>query len=275
MDTPHKNFVELVEATKQDTLQSFFVGADASNVEYLLSLNTSNRPLRPHHVDWLAEMISRNEYHPTGQGITVLRGAVLGDGQHRLGGFRKVGFRPDFPLLVVTGADPRAGAAIDTGLKRSAADLMKFVFDRPEATGQTMAACRFYGLHVLNKSKLHKPTPQQLLEWYEILAPALKEVYAAPYAARIAAPVACALAESILAGNDRQRILLFTSRIASGADCADGSPELALRRFLDKAHGSLGGSDVQVIRYEKTAAALEYFLQGKPMARVIGKKTRS
>jgi hypothetical protein len=274
---PVKSFVELLGAIKLDALQTFFVAADAANVEYLLSLNVNNRPMRPSHVEWLSSMIAQGEYHATAQGITVLRGGILGDGQHRLHAFRKVGFCPNFPLLVVTGADPRAGAAIDTGLKRTASDLMKFVFDRPEATGTTMAVCRFHGLYgatdkPISNPKAHKATPQQLLEWYEYLSPALTTLAEVSYMSRLPAPVTCALAEAIIAGEDSKKVTEFGRRIATGADCADGSPELALRRYLDKAYGSSGGAEVQNIRYAKTAAALEHFLQDKQMTRLIGKK---
>ena len=273
MNPPTKSFIELVEATKSPTLQVFFVQADAANVEFLLSLNTKNRPLRNSHANWLAEMMARGEYYVTGQAITVSRDGVLEDGQHRLHGFRKVGFRPDFPLLVLTGADPRAGAAIDTGLKRTASDLMKFVYERPEATAQMMAVCRFHGMKRVSSS-VHRPTPQQLLGWFEILHPGLQTLWSIPYASKLPAPVSCALAESILAGNDTQRILLFTRRITTGADCADGSPELYLRKFLDKTRMVKGGSDTQVGRYDKTVAALSYALQDKPMPR-SGKNKKS
>jgi hypothetical protein len=272
--SPLKDFNGLVAASKSPTMQIFWVEASGMNVEYLLSLNTKNRLPRDSHISWMSDMISRGEFFPTGQGITVSTEQRLQDGQHRLMAFRKAGYPAGNYIAITTGADPKAGAMIDLGVKRTAADAMKFVFDRPEATSRMMAVCNFFGQKKRGKTS-RKLSPMDQFETYEMLKPAIEKLWESSKVSNLPAPVLCALAEALLAPKvSVDKVLDFAQRISTGADCSKGSPELSLRLFLNKgASGTSGSTTMQEARYTKTVQALDAFLQGKTLVRGLNAKT--
>lgn len=103
-----------------------------SIAERLMSVNEHNRHLRPLAIERWKGIYLRGEYDPeSGEAIKV-RGTLklpgrLQDGQHRLAGYLEA--LDEDPSLVVTmivaqGVRDDAQAVIDTGMKRSLADLL-------------------------------------------------------------------------------------------------------------------------------------------------------
>ncbi len=99
------------------------VTLDKPLVDWLLSINTDNRPIKPCVVNnYEQEMIS-GEWYVTGQGISISTEGVLLDGQHRLLAVKKAGY-PPIQILIAYGVDKRAQIKVDTHSKRSANDLL-------------------------------------------------------------------------------------------------------------------------------------------------------
>lgn len=108
-----------------------------SVAEQLLGKNTKNRNLKASHVAYLAGQMTRGEWMYTGDPIRIDVTGRLIDGQHRLHAVIKADAQITFD--VVRGLPPETQDVIDTGAKRSAADLLTLA-DHPNATTLAAAA---------------------------------------------------------------------------------------------------------------------------------------
>lgn len=84
--------------------------------------NKSNRPINKSNLDALILQMKKGLFHATGESIKIDENGVLVDGQHRLQAIVKTG--KEFQLPVVRGLSPEAFKYIDTGKKRTAADVL-------------------------------------------------------------------------------------------------------------------------------------------------------
>ena len=87
-----------------------------------LRFNVDNRTLRRTTVETLKGAFQRGEYKQTHQGIAFSETGRLLDGQHRLTAISELRDGV-FPMVVTWGLPDDAFAAIDVGLKRTAADV--------------------------------------------------------------------------------------------------------------------------------------------------------
>ena len=92
-------------------------------VDWLLSINTHNRTIKPAVVNRYADEIRRGEWYVTSQGIGIARNGTLLDGQHRLAAIKQLGY-PPVRALVAFGLDEKAQMKIDTHTKRTTSDLL-------------------------------------------------------------------------------------------------------------------------------------------------------
>lgn len=92
-------------------------------VDWLISINTDNRPIKPNVVNNYMREILAGEWLVTSQGIGISTDGVLLDGQHRLLAVKKAGY-PEIRTILAFGIDKRAQIKIDTHAKRSANDLL-------------------------------------------------------------------------------------------------------------------------------------------------------
>lgn len=90
--------------------------------EWLDKHNTNNRPLQKGHVGFLANQMKAGKWMETGDSIKFGKNRELIDGQHRLMAIIRTGI--PIPFLVVREVDDEAFEVIDTGRKRSAADVL-------------------------------------------------------------------------------------------------------------------------------------------------------
>jgi hypothetical protein len=119
MNTIPEQFARFVSQTPKCEI----VTLDKPLVDWLLSINTDNRPIKPNVVNnYEQEMIS-GEWYVTGQGISISTEGILLDGQHRLLAAKKAGY-PPVQVCIVYGVDKRAQIKVDTHAKRSANDLL-------------------------------------------------------------------------------------------------------------------------------------------------------
>lgn len=89
--------------------------------------NSANRPVRARHVTFLANQMKAGKWLVNGETIKISDDDTVLDGQHRL----LAVIESDTPIQswVMYGIPREAMATIDTGIVRSAADVVGFTFD--------------------------------------------------------------------------------------------------------------------------------------------------
>jgi len=123
-----------------------------------LGQNTANRNLRRNVVDGFKGIFDRHEYKITHQGIAFVADGTLVDGQHRLTAISEMPDDFSVQMLVTRGLDEDAYMAIDLGLKRTAADVLR-------ENSKVAEVARFLAsLVVNNKSAI---TPSFMLPFVE------------------------------------------------------------------------------------------------------------
>ena len=107
---------------------------DRETVDFLLSLNTNNRPLNMRSVDSVIGSINKIGWKST-ETFCVTVDRQLGNGQHRLVALSLLGYPANIFATVVFGVDRDAILAIDQHNKRSAATSIKFAVGTNFSTG--------------------------------------------------------------------------------------------------------------------------------------------
>lgn len=90
-----------------------------------LEKNTINRPLRRSVVDGIRRSYERGEHRLTHQGIAFAKTGELLDGQHRLTAISQMPKGFSAQVMVTSGLPASTFDAIDQGLKRSHADVLR------------------------------------------------------------------------------------------------------------------------------------------------------
>lgn len=93
-----------------------------SKAQTFLLQNKANRPINKANLDALIYQMKKGLFHTTGESIKIDENGILVDGQHRLQAIVKTG--KEFYLPVVRGLSSDAFKYIDTGKKRTAADVL-------------------------------------------------------------------------------------------------------------------------------------------------------
>ena len=109
----------LLHRSKTDT-QVVTITPEAA--EKMLEGNVHNRPLKQSIVENYADQMKRRQWRLNGEAIIIDNTGRLLDGQHRL--YACWESKTEFETVLVTGVDPDTFATIDTGTKRSAADVL-------------------------------------------------------------------------------------------------------------------------------------------------------
>lgn len=104
------------------TVKAEVMSIDPATATAWLATNTNNRTLRREHVDSLARDMAAGGWHLNGEPIKFSVDGVLLDGQHRLRAVVKSG--STIQALVVWGLAPQTQDSMDTGSKRTAADML-------------------------------------------------------------------------------------------------------------------------------------------------------
>lgn len=87
-----------------------------------LEKNDTNRPINEKNLNQLTMDMTRDNWHITGETIKFAKNGALLDGQHRLMSIVRTGKAQH--MYVIRGLDNEAFKYIDTGKKRSAADVL-------------------------------------------------------------------------------------------------------------------------------------------------------
>ena len=116
---------ELQRLTTSKTLTPVNMILDRTAVDFLLSLNTGNRPISSRAVESIINSITRIGWKST-ESLCVTLDQVLGNGQHRLTGLRQMNYPANIKATVIFGVDRDSLLTIDQHNKRSASASLKF-----------------------------------------------------------------------------------------------------------------------------------------------------
>jgi len=227
-------------------------------VDWLLSLNTDNRPLRHGYIQTLRHDIKAGNWCITNQGVGVSDEGVLIDGQHRLEALKAAGY-PPVPLLIVTGLPREARMAVDQHAKRSARDLLQFAFNAK------VSRCAPAIARVLHKVKIGWQgggvTIHDLMDMVVEHQEQIDAVCTLKCITWFSAGVLSGAVSEMKETGRNEQIMSFLERVERGELLVRGMPEFALRSLLME--GSAGGDGKAKEFYLKTRKAISAYLSGK------------
>lgn len=260
--------------TKTPKPASGVVKITPTMAEAWLGKNSHNRGLRNRQVDVIAQAIKRGEWVMNGDAIRFSKNDVLLDGQHRL--WAIVESEMAVESLVITGLDDEAQETMDLGARRNLKDTLSL---RGESNALHLSAAltyfwRFDNDQVRNLSA--KPTIAQALR---LLAdnPDVKQACTA--VARMKNLKRFSLSQGMLATVwlqfhriDEEGAEYFFSHLVSGIDLKEGSPILALRRYLEL-NATSGAKSNAVMHHALFIKAWNAYREGRNIDKVMWKTT--
>lgn len=102
---------------------NYVVTITPEDAERLLVRNVGNRPTKPRAIPMFARDMAAGRWDPDASDIKFDRNGFLADGQNRLIACMRA--KAAFTTLVRTGIDPNSKRHVDTGTKRTVADMLK------------------------------------------------------------------------------------------------------------------------------------------------------
>lgn len=198
-----------------------------------LEKNSHNRPVSDRTVGEYARYMRDGEWELNGEAIVFDETDTLADGQHRLWACIEAG--KSFKTVVTRGVSKNAFATIDTGKKRSAADVLHIAgihTDRNTLAAAAAIIIKYNAGDSFNNAMT--PSRQAVLEFVqkcpelaEWVAQAKKsKAWTNAYASNIAAV-------AFLGANSYpQKAEQFVAAFISGENLSAGSPVLTLRNRL-------------------------------------------
>ena len=243
------------------------VTATRKLITELRAMDTHNRNKKQSHVEYLRNEIRSGRWAITNQGIGVSVSNFIIDGGHRLEAIELEGC-PPVQFILARGLPDSAQKYVDLHAKRSMADTLTLFFESSISTNVIAA------LNVLFKESAGwtsvKPSPDMLIAKFQEVEFSIALLSQIEKAMKLPAPVFAALVDAHQSsGSDR--VLVFTEQLCRGEMLQQGDPALTLRNWLGSIHGTTGGGQVQRLRYLKTHAAVDAFLQGRKLAKLYAK----
>ena len=114
--------------------------ASKALVDELLAMNTHNRTFKMGWIKKLCQSVLSGQFALTNQGIGISADGILLDGQNRLMAIRDAGY-PPVRFVLVTGLDKSAQEKVDIGYRRTLADLLALLIDKPAVAQIKASAC--------------------------------------------------------------------------------------------------------------------------------------
>lgn len=201
-----------------------------------LALNAKNRNLRQHIVDAYARDMTAGEWHFTGEPIKFEGRGDLIDGQHRLMAIMRCG--KTVPMLVVRGLRADVQDFMDSGIKRSVADMLSL---QGHTSATVLASTARFGVIVEaggRKGMSGRPVTKSEIAAYINATPDLTD--AASAASSLArylpfSPTALAYSWMLLSRVDRTECSAFFDSLANNATKGKGDPRNTLLRRMNAA----------------------------------------
>lgn len=202
--------------------------------EEWLSKNGRNRRLNPKVVNLYARDMKSGAWLATGEAIKLGKDGTLLDGQHRLAAITKCGISQQ--MTVITGVEPEARSAMDTGRKRTAGDALTIL---GEKNGVQLAATIKLALGVeaeVPDPNKYEPTHNEIQEFLDANPEIRDSVnFTKPLVKRTdCTPAVVSYTHWILAGIDQEDADAFWTDMVDKVGLDRGDPILALaERFAD------------------------------------------
>jgi len=243
-----------------------------SYAHQMLRLNTSNRPVRRGHVNFLASEMANARWQETAETISVAEDGTVVDGQHRLLAIIESGVTLD--MWVASGVPMSAQNVVDMRAPRTVADQMH-LRDGVKNANSVVGACRII-TSVCCYYQNYKLSTAQARQVYGLFQCEIDTAIEAcrPHKAAARTQVYGALAFFLKAS---PKLETFVSRIGDGVGLQDTDPAYAVREWLSKdsinrnytrtaveclanaAFAEIVGSPVKVLR--SGGSGLDYFFQ--------------
>lgn len=212
-----------------------------SEAKELLAFNTRNRNLRPRRVTKLADDMRNGEWRDGGSLLFAGsgEGRVLLDGQHRLHAVVAADVKLNF--IIVENLDLSDQQAVDTGMRRTLADVLKFQGESNCIDLSGALGWHWRWSHDLMKSN-YTPTVAQALDTLRD-HPGLRDSFSVPRPAFRALRLSrglCGFLYYVQQGIDAEDAAAFWNQLGTGiiSGVHERHPLYALRRQLEGNQGS-------------------------------------
>lgn len=210
--------------------------------ESWLEKNKGNRPVRDHHVRSLAKEMSEGRWQLNGEAIVFDYNGNLLDGQHRL--WAAFDHGQSFDSVVVRGVCPDAFKTMDSGMKRSAGDVLT----KEGMTYGTLTAAALRLVHFyetgrrdhLAVARMSNAETSAMAKRYPRIVEAVEVVGPDATLKRICSPTAAAALMYFALEADAVRAKTFMEAMSSGENLKRGDPRLTCRNYFinSKARGA-------------------------------------
>ncbi len=231
----------------------------------------TNRPLDLRLVDEYRDAMLRDEWKQSHQGIAFDSEMRLVDGQHRLVAIVEADkIRPGitFTTEVTYDLDPEIFPVIDTGKKRTAADVLA-LHNMPNRLALAAAVKLVYQFENVptnqwGRTKISTQQTLQLAEMYgEPMRKAVKEgILLGKIMIPSAASAGIYLCRKAMPGVDMED---FTYGLKSGFDLAPGDPRAALRGFMERLRSQRRRTSNNVEQLGLFIKTWNHYVEGRPM----------
>lgn len=234
--------------------------------EQWLEKNKQNRPLRDHHVVSLAKEMKEGRWMLNGEAIVFDENGDLLDGQHRL--WAAFDHGQTFQSVIVRGVDPASFGTIDSGMKRSAGDVLaKAGVQYGTLVGAAIRLVHFYATgrrdHTIVQRMSNAET-LELLDQYPRIKVAVELVGPSAALKAIISQTAMTAAVYFMLEDDAEATREFVEVIASGEGLKRGDARLTLRNLLINAKG-LGRRMHHRIQFALTIKAWNAWRTGREL----------
>lgn len=193
-----------------------------------------NRSVRDHHVQLLAKEMKEGRWKLNGEAIIFDYNGRLLDGQHRL--YASFTYGHAFETVVVRGVDPAAFQTLDSGMKRSAGDVLK---KAGIAYGKlTAAAVRLVHFYETGRkdhlavARMSNAETLVMVERYPRIVDAVAEVGPKDALSRLCSQTAVAAFAYFAIEADSATATEFLDALATGENLRRGDPRLTCRNYF-------------------------------------------
>jgi len=233
----------------------------------LAACNTRNRPLKAHHVAWLAAQMRSGHWMKNGDTITFAKDGTLIDGQHRLSAVALS--QVTIECIIVRDADEDAFTTKDTGMPRSSSDVLALAGERHYCLlASTVKLLLRYNYSAKNAGRLVgslRCTNRDVMAFVDSNQSVRESV---SFAASLSTPpgfmtpTITAVVHYLGSAVDQKKTEEFLGLVISGIGLSAGDPVLVLRNRLMANKGSVAKVSRDLV-LALTAKAWHLHIAGK------------
>jgi hypothetical protein len=199
--------------------------------------NTNNRKLRRYATSAHTDSMRSGHWAENGESMSFDRDGVLVDGQHRLQAI--INSDHGYMATVTLGLDPDTRSTVNTGLKRSASDVL--AMQGEQYTSQLAAATQTWNQYVtgtlqraanIGPSRLNHQQIIDMLDQYPDIRDSVQHVCKQVRGLIASSDIAFLHYAIARSGESRERTDEFIDRFMDGRNLDTGNPILALRQKI-------------------------------------------